>query len=196
MAATSFLAISSGADISMNVTPRIGHMEKRQYNHFHFHGKGDPTPGANEADCHYCQLMSFSTHKNVPVSIVLDPSGTRIIPKDFKFIEETIFTGVKLADGGFLSGCSCADGSQCMTDQCTCMQDTVQRSIGGKINAYHAAGERKGCLRGEILNSRWPIYECNSGCSCGEKCPNRVVGAGRKVDLQIFPTKDNRGWGT
>ncbi|RPA97494.1 SET domain-containing protein [Choiromyces venosus 120613-1] len=38
------------------------------------------------------------------------------------------------------------------------------------------------------------ITECNEFCPCPSTCPNKVVGRGRTVKLQIFMTT-NRGWG-
>lgn len=45
------------------------------------------------------------------------------------------------------------------------------------------------------LRAGLPIYECNSRCSCGYECPNRVVQKGIRYDLCIFRTDDGRGWG-
>ena len=64
-----------------------------------------------------------------------------------------------------------------------------------KIYAYHSTGSRKECLRGALLDSRQPLYECHGSCACSEDCPNRVVDRGRKIPLQIFRTSDGRGWG-
>ena len=62
--------------------------------------------------------------------------------------------------------------------------------------AYHSSGVKKGMLKGNILHSREPIYECHEGCKCSRDCPNRVVERGRQVPLQIFRTDDGlRGWG-
>ncbi|XP_026275613.1 histone-lysine N-methyltransferase Su(var)3-9 isoform X1 [Frankliniella occidentalis] len=46
-----------------------------------------------------------------------------------------------------------------------------------------------------IVRQGTPIYECNKKCSCNEKCPNRVVQAGRKVALAIYRTFNGCGWG-
>ena len=42
-----------------------------------------------------------------------------------------------------------------------------------------------------------PIYECNKACACSKSvsCHNRVVQKGRTVQLVIFRTANNRGWG-
>lgn len=62
--------------------------------------------------------------------------------------------------------------------------------------AYHSMGAKKGMLKGNILHSREPIYECHEGCKCSRDCPNRVVERGRQVPLQIFRTDEGaRGWG-
>jgi histone-lysine N-methyltransferase SUV39H len=62
------------------------------------------------------------------------------------------------------------------------------------------------------LDSRHPIYECNDNCRCGPHCRNKVsvaitpralmrltknqnVQFGRKVELEIFKTGSDRGWG-
>jgi [histone H3]-lysine9 N-trimethyltransferase SUV39H len=47
----------------------------------------------------------------------------------------------------------------------------------------------------QYLNYRYPIYECNEGCKCGNVCKTRVVQFGRQVPLEIFKTSDGRGWG-
>ncbi|KAH7403462.1 SET domain protein [Cadophora sp. MPI-SDFR-AT-0126] len=194
MAVRPSLGSSRSSKASSSTTSTVGFMARRQYNHFHFHGKDDPAQAAEEAKCHYCQLEAFSTHKEFAISIVFTPGETRMIPKGFQFIEDVMLTpGVQLAESNFLSGCKCVDEYHCMIEGCECMGNLA--IDGDKINAYHAAGDRKGCLRGHMLNSRLPIYECNDRCACGVKCANRVVTAGRKVNLQIFPTQDGRGWG-
>ena len=65
----------------------------------------------------------------------------------------------------------------------------------GKIYLYHSTGDRKGLMKGAVLQTREPVYECHSGCACSEECGNRVVERGRRVGLEVFKTR-NRGWGT
>jgi histone-lysine N-methyltransferase SUV39H len=45
------------------------------------------------------------------------------------------------------------------------------------------------------LTSRHPIYECNVKCRCGPDCRNKNVQFGRRVEVEIFRTKEGRGWG-
>lgn len=63
---------------------------------------------------------------------------------------------------------------------------------------YYAKGTkiaRTGCLVPFYLHSRNPIYECNDNCNCGAECRNKNVQFGRTVELEIFKTGSNRGWG-
>ncbi|KAF1915155.1 hypothetical protein BDU57DRAFT_595763 [Ampelomyces quisqualis] len=63
---------------------------------------------------------------------------------------------------------------------------------------YFAEGvkrERAGCLVPFYLHSRHPIYECNDKCGCGPACRNKQVQFGRTVEVEIFKTASDRGWG-
>ena len=57
---------------------------------------------------------------------------------------------------------------------------------GGGGSAYNADGQ--------LLFARDCIFECNSTCSCPPECPNRVVGRGVALPLQVVKTV-GRGWG-
>lgn len=137
------------------------------------------------------------------------------LPPDFRFIDHSEFgPGVEPAAANFRSGCVCGDDDECMYDGCHCLgemddsdsdgdDDTGggrRRTANGgggprkKMFAYHSHGVKAGMLRGKILQSREPIYECHEGCACSSRCPNRVVERGRQIPLQIFRTED-RGWG-
>ena len=74
-------------------------------------------------------------------------------------------------------------------------EDGENDGADGKIYVYHGTGKRKECLRGRVMESRHPIYECHASCACSEDCRNRVVERGRKIPLQIFRTDNGRGWG-
>ncbi|KAJ4317840.1 hypothetical protein N0V94_004754 [Neodidymelliopsis sp. IMI 364377] len=63
---------------------------------------------------------------------------------------------------------------------------------------YFAEGakvQHVGALVAFYLDSRRPIYECNDNCRCGPKCRNKNVQFGRKVEVEIFKTASERGWG-
>lgn len=177
-------------------------MEEATRQHFFQHGK---KPKKN---CHFCQLRSFDTHAQYPVTIV-NTVDDAVLNPDFRFTNVSIYgKGVEPARDEFRSGCDCEDAEDCMYSTCHCLQemdddseseeDSAQDGVvhRKKLYAYHSHGVRAGHLRSKILyETRLPIYECHEGCSCGLDCPNRVVERGRKVPLQIFRTADGRGWG-
>lgn len=170
-------------------------MDHRHKCHFFYHGKDDPTFAEQERTCHYCQFRQFDSHEQYPISIVFEQDTTLEIPTSFQFIEKSIAYDVELAEDSVRTGCNCEDDASCLDQTCECFEDVDWTSVRGyTAGAYHVTGDRKGCLRGWMLHSRLPIYECHERCSCSERCPNRVVGQGRKVPLQVFPTA-NRGWG-
>ncbi|KAJ2898994.1 hypothetical protein MKZ38_003563 [Zalerion maritima] len=173
-------------------------MEAATKRHFMLHGK-NVVPAKDMEKCHFCQLRSFPTHADSPVSIV-NHRDDATFPAGFQFINESITReGVAAADEDFLSGCQCTDDKRCQYGKCECL-DEVELPDGhpvphnGKRYAYHTHGIKKGLLRSSYLTSRAPIYECHPGCACSSECPNRVVERGRTLPLQIFRT-DNRGWG-
>lgn len=121
-----------------------------------------------------------------------------MLPLNFTFIEESILRdGVELAEPEFRSGCECPSDRDCQRVGCSCLQDMVYEAPGpgDKIYAYHGQSPRHECLRGAVLESRDPIYECHAGCACSDDCRNRVVERGRKIPLDLFKTTDGRGWG-
>lgn len=82
----------------------------------------------------------------------------------------------------YQDGC---DGSVCCESGVNCCP-----SHGGYQFAYSLPD---GSLISSIGN---PIVECSNSCRCDpEKCVNRQVERGSKLNLEIFRTNDNRGWG-
>ncbi|KAK4134067.1 SET domain protein [Trichocladium antarcticum] len=181
-------------------------MEAATYDHFFSHGRPEADPDEMN-NCHWCQIRSFATHKTIPITIVNDrPDSNEVLNPDFRFIDHSIIAdGVPVAEDSFRTGCDCADDEDCMYSTCYCLdemapdsdEDTDDPTNGRprrKRFAYHSGGAKAGLLRGRVLDSREPIYECHDGCNCSLRCPNRVVERGRTVPLQIFRT-ENRGWG-
>ncbi|KAH8911288.1 SET domain-containing protein [Coniochaeta sp. PMI_546] len=182
-------------------------MEKATERHFFQHAKLEPNSEERKR-CHWCQIRSFATHKKLPVTIVNETEDGATLPPHFRFIDRSILTdGVSPAGEEFRSGCQCPDDEECMYSSCLCLEEMAPDSDadsgdeGGRDGrprrkrfAYHSHGAKRGMLRSRILQSREPIYECHSGCSCSLRCPNRVVERGRQIPLQIFRT-DERGWG-
>ncbi|RDL42247.1 uncharacterized protein BP5553_02226 [Venustampulla echinocandica] len=171
-------------------------MRERFHRHFYFHGKDNqPELEAERKACHWCQIISFTTAKLAPISIV-NPVDDECLPKDFVFIQHCVpGEGIYLPDAEFLSGCDCKKTSSCKYAKCHCLQDmTILDKRRPEVYVYKSVNGGE-YLREEYLDTREPIYECNSKCSCDDGCPNRVVEKGRTVPLQVFRTSDNRGWG-
>ncbi|CAG8950284.1 hypothetical protein HYFRA_00006776 [Hymenoscyphus fraxineus] len=146
--------------------------------------------------CHWCQISTFTTHLTAHISIV-NRVDDMTLPPDFVFIQHAQpGKDIELPDPAFFSGCECKKAATCKSARCSCLQDmTVLDAKNADVYVYRA--ESGGyVMRDEYLETREPIYECHESCKCeGEACPNRVVGRGRTVPLQIFRTSDGRGWG-
>ncbi|KIH92881.1 histone-lysine N-methyltransferase SUV39H [Sporothrix brasiliensis 5110] len=71
-------------------------------------------------------LRAFPTHRQYPVTIVNKTGDGAALPKDFKFITQSILTqGVRAAEVSFRSGCSCTDARACRYDGCECLSDML-----------------------------------------------------------------------
>jgi histone-lysine N-methyltransferase SUV39H len=163
--------------------------------HFVSHERGIAKYAQEEARCHYCQFRKFSTHEKYPIAIInnVDEDG---LPETFRFVDRVVpSANIPVTEEEFITGCECdADyEDHCVFETCSCMGDidSSQIQCKVKVNAYH----KTGLLRTAYLKGRFPLYECGPKCTCGPECPNRVVQRGRTVPLQIFKTKDGRGWG-
>ncbi|KAI4210816.1 MAG: hypothetical protein L6R36_009512, partial [Xanthoria steineri] len=117
---------------------------------------------------------------------------------DFRFVQESILQpGVEHVAEDFMVGCNCYidNGRQigCEYLYCECLDDSQINDLGKRVFPYGAGKKDFHCLRNFYLESRNHIYECNKKCNCLSNCKNRNVQHGRKVELEIFKTK-NRGW--
>jgi hypothetical protein len=166
------------------------------------HMEGKKEFAEEERRCHFCQIRAFAIAQkpHCYTLAITNDVDDEWISLDFRFIEKCVLgQGVKesLAPHGYRVGCECKRDEDCAT-QCLCLDDLdPDNIINPKYkNAYYTAGERKGLLRYEILElSSDEIYECSDLCGCSMDCPNRVVGRGRKFNIEIFKTKDGRGFG-
>ncbi|KAG9228994.1 hypothetical protein BJ875DRAFT_508205 [Amylocarpus encephaloides] len=156
------------------------------------HFKGHPEGWLPaEKDCHWCQIATYKTHGTAYVSIINRVDEVPL-QTNFLFIESSEpGEGIILPDPNFFSGCDCRKSGHCKTGRCTCHQDMADPD-----DVVYETIDGKSYLSEEFLESRDPIYECHSACSCPAlKCPNRVVERGRTIPLTIFRTTDGRGWG-
>jgi len=104
------------------------------------------------------------------------------IPKDFDYICTSSYgKGVpNPAEHEPVTYCSC---QKCGTGDFGCCPMQLESEF-----AYFTNGRVK-------VSPGMPIYECNSACSCGPECCNRVVQKLRSIPLCIFRTGDDKGWG-
>ncbi|KKA27810.1 hypothetical protein TD95_003911 [Thielaviopsis punctulata] len=183
----------------------VSPMKKATSDHFYFHGQPQDS---QEDDCHWCQLRAFPNAQHAPVTIVND-FDNNVIPPNFRFISSVVYgEGVSPVEDSFRSGCSCGNDRLCQFRGCSCLgevvedgesDDELEAGSDGKkrvlLSAYYVRGPRMGLLRDKVLRSLAPIYECHSACTCTLDCVNRVVEHGRTIPLQIFRTRNGRGWG-
>ncbi|GMH25242.1 hypothetical protein Nepgr_027085 [Nepenthes gracilis] len=91
-------------------------------------------------------------------------------------------------------GCGCAQ-STCCPERCDHVylfnndyEDA--KDIYGKPMQGRFPYDEKGLL---ILEDGYLVYECNDICSCGRKCPNRILQNGLQLKLEVFKT-EKKGW--
>ena len=126
-------------------------------------------------------MNSISRTKKEALIIVENNVDVEGPPKDFTYIIDYKAVGEIEIPKDPLVGCECTD---CYADggpQC-CPKNS------GSTNPYHKNGRVK-------VPPGTPIYECNKRCSCGPKCPNRVVQRGRRYKVAVFRTANGCGWG-
>jgi [histone H3]-lysine9 N-trimethyltransferase SUV39H len=184
---------------STNLRAMADYMKK---SHFWHHDQGIAKYKEEERRCHFCQFRAFAIAQKPGcyTMAITNDVDKEWISLDFRFIDKSIMgkdVKASLADDGFRSGCECKEDKDCALD-CECLSDLdPDNIINPKFkNAYYSAGDRKGLLRYELLETSCDeIYECNDLCACSMDCPNRVVGRGRKFNLEVFKTSDGRGFG-
>jgi [histone H3]-lysine9 N-trimethyltransferase SUV39H len=168
----------------------------------------------------FVMKMKIASQNNPPLDLVNTIDG--VSPSlAFKFIDNYVYgKDVSPPNPAFFEGChkpcrpNMGDHCGCeYTKLCTCLEyaRVVEASLdddGRKDYETRLANDKStmglpkkfpyekgsGLLRPFYLDSRYPIYECNQNCNCGDDCKTRVVQRGRRVGLEIFKTRD-RGWG-
>jgi hypothetical protein len=154
-----------------------------------FHKKQVKRAAEEEEEMHEDTLKFKNMLSQVPgpeIKLINDFPDEPSLPVDFEFINELkLGAGVPQWDSAFTEGCSCPE-SGCSDHEHECSDLDI---FEHKMFAYTKGGR--------IYSSRdnqLAIFECNSRCSCGPGCKNRVVQHGRKIPLELFKTA-NKGWG-
>ena len=84
-------------------------------------------------------------------------------------------------------------GGRCIDNEATAWLPGTDESGGAPVKREGGGGSAYN-RDGQLLFARDCIFECNSSCECPPDCPNRVVGRGVWLPLQVVKTV-GRGWG-
>ncbi|KAF2364297.1 Chromo domain [Trinorchestia longiramus] len=125
--------------------------------------------------------MSRICSDPAPLSVINDVDLT-LPPNDFIYVNDYVAgRGINIPHDP-VCGCECLE---CGQSQGSCCAKQMSSFF-----AYNKYGRLK-------VSVGTAIYECNKRCACAKnnKCLNRVVQKGRTVQLTIFRTHNNRGWG-
>eukprot|EP00667_Euglena_gracilis_P025938 EG_transcript_30785 len=117
--------------------------------------------------------------------------GYNCAVSDFSFAYTSDLVVSPDADGG--PGASPAPGCDCYAScgpltPCSCLGRTP---LGC---AYNEDGTLTEEYMAQDPSVAYPIFECNSRCSCPRRCSNRIVQKGISCQLEVFPT-EGKGFG-
>ncbi|XP_006647777.1 histone-lysine N-methyltransferase SUVR5 [Oryza brachyantha] len=156
-----------------------------------------------------CEDVSFGREK-VPVVCVIDVDAKEFLhmkPGDFlqhenplpwqgfHYITKRLMDSSLVDSENSMTGCACSH-AHCTPENC----DHV--NLFDSIYDENLVDLRGQPMRGRfaydendkvVLQEGYPIYECNSSCTCDASCQNKVLQRGLLVKLEIFRT-ENRGW--
>ncbi|RWS30970.1 histone-lysine N-methyltransferase SUV39H2-like protein [Leptotrombidium deliense] len=120
-----------------------------------------------------------TTRGNVFVENEVDLEGP---PENFIYINRSIFRGVENEHllTTPVAWCQCTN---CYENKKTCCPNLLDSTF-----MYTKEGVLREGRGGHIV-------ECNDKCPCDQNCPNRVIQKGTQVNLIIYRTNNNRGWG-
>ena len=133
---------------------------------------------------HY--INSSLPYSEAPIKISKDEENQ--IP-NFTYVRENIF-GMQIHTpiAPPPIGCNCVTKGLFLEVRDCMNSDICCPSLSGVDPAYNHLGTL-------VQTRRKPIFECNSACSCGENCSNRIVQHFRKIPLCLFTTLNGKGWG-
>lgn len=155
-----------------------------------------------------CEDVSFGREK-VPIvcAIDVDAKGSihmkpeellqhcNYVPwQSFNYITACLVDFSNVDSENYMAGCSCSHG-HCSPGKCdhVNLSDSVYENLldinGISMHGRFAYDEN----RKIILQEGFPVYECNSLCTCDASCQNKVLQQGLLVKLELFST-ENKGW--
>ncbi|AQK74071.1 histone-lysine N-methyltransferase SUVR5 isoform X4 [Zea mays] len=120
--------------------------------------------------------------------------GSSVPWQGFHYITKRLMDSSLINSENSMPGCACSH-PECSPEKCghVSLFDGVYASLvdinGTPIHGRFAYDENSKI----ILQEGYPIYECNSSCTCDSSCRNKVLQKGLLVKLELFRT-ENKGW--
>ncbi|XP_062222246.1 histone-lysine N-methyltransferase SUVR5-like isoform X2 [Phragmites australis] len=155
-----------------------------------------------------CEDVSFGREK-APIVCVIDvdakdsfcmepeellPHGNSVPWQGFHYITERLVDSSLVDSENSMAGCLCSR-AECSPEKCghISLFDSVYGNLvdihGTPMHGRFAYDENSKL----ILQEGYPIYECNSSCTCDTSCQNKVLQKGLLVKLELFRA-ENKGW--
>ncbi|KAF0934919.1 hypothetical protein E2562_028912 [Oryza meyeriana var. granulata] len=155
-----------------------------------------------------CEDVSFGREK-VPVVCVIDVDAKEFLHmkpaeilqrenclpwQGFHYITKRLMDSSLVDSENSMAGCACSH-AHCTPEKCDHVN--LFGSIYDNLVDLHGLPMRGRFAYDEnskvILQEGYPIYECNSSCTCDASCQNKVLQRGLLVKLEVFRT-ENKGW--
>ncbi|CAN6233765.1 unnamed protein product [Urochloa humidicola] len=155
-----------------------------------------------------CEDVSFG-RENVPIACVIDvdakdsfsvkpeellPHGSSMPWQGLQYITKRVMDSSLVVSENSMPGCACSH-IECSPEKCDHVSlfnnvyDNLVDIHGTRMHGRFAYDEASKI----ILQEGYPIYECNSSCTCDSSCQNKVLQKGLLVKLELFRT-ENKGW--
>lgn len=154
-----------------------------------------------------CEDISFGREKT-PIVCVIDVDakdslsmkpeellehGSSLPWQGFHYITTRLMDSSLVDSENSMPGCACSH-AECSPEKC------------GHVNLFDGVYSNLVDIRGTpmrgrfayedskvVLQEGYPIYECNSSCTCDSSCQNKLLQKGLFVKLELFRT-ENKGW--
>ncbi|CAN6280243.1 unnamed protein product [Urochloa humidicola] len=155
-----------------------------------------------------CEDVSFGREK-FPIACVIDvdakdsfstkpeellPHGSSVPWQGLQYITKRVMDSSLVDSENSMPGCACSH-IECSPEKCdhvSLFNDVYENLVdinGTRMHGRFAYDEDSKI----ILQEGYPIYECNSSCTCDSSCQNKVLQKGLVVKLELFRT-ENKGW--
>lgn len=145
-----------------------------------------------------------------PVTVANPVDDEPCPPWEFYYTNDLLYgKNVRRGDPKKLKGCDCVGGCNPNSSTCACLRR--QKQYFGLAGMDEDTCKFNYDDNERVVNTSFPVFECNEACGCDEDCMNRVSGAycflssshalfqvvqrGRQFPIEIMKTRF-KGWGT